>query len=950
MFAPHNAKWVVLCLMAFGSGWAPAAPRQDPIEVLKRQIQKDPKSAELYYNLGVRYHHADRMEEAAAAYLRAIELKHDFYKPYYNLGAIRASQGRFREAVDLFVHVQKLMPGFEPVRPPLVAARLFLRADSALGQRRFVVAAKLFEEYLRLNPGDRHAAAGLQKARTGEMYERAVQAQAREQWQEAMQILRQLDSSYADVEKRLAEVARQLRLEAASEAPRVASREPTVRSEPDRPELEQAYQNGVDALDRGDFLSAIAALRGVVGKDRDYRDAAARLRTARNRLAAAIDEAYERGLSHLKGGRWRAAEDAFRRTLALAPRHARAQAGRLVVAGRQALADGRAVEAQARALAALQLVARFAPADLLRRDAESRISSSAGRPTERKDPPEPAGAPALPESMEVVVVADSAAKTAASAGLPWVLWVGVLGATVLLAGAAALLMVRRRRAAVAPGTAPYVSESEVASELLRRQTRPSPTSPHAARDLADAHQLGRYELRGEVGRGAMGIVYKAWDPKLDRTVVLKTIRFDVLSDLVAELTEAKERFFREARAAGRLNHPNIVTVYDVAEEDNVWFIVMEYLQGETMAQLLARERVLAVGRVAGIIKQVCSALEFAHSQGVIHRDIKPSNIMVLPGDQAKVMDFGIAKLSASTMTTTGSLIGTASYMSPEQISGRQVDGRSDIFSTGIVAYELLTGQRPFQGETIPTLMYEILNHQPTPPTRLNPSITPAMNEIVGKALAKDPDQRYSSARELHDDLVKAELGYLTEAIMVVDICDSSRIAEKYGNRFAERLFDQFRAIADDCLERHRPTFVKDTGDGLMVTFASGGDAVRAAIEFQRCMAGHNGSVSEKERIHTRVGIHFGETRVTELGDRHSADVNIAFRVQGLSRDQFIEETGGLKRDEVPDRDRIFVTQQVYEDIHRTPDWKTRDIGFFEMKNIYGRHKIYEVVWEEGEGG
>jgi class 3 adenylate cyclase/tetratricopeptide (TPR) repeat protein len=926
--------WIAPLLSAVGG-----KSQQDAITALQQKLKKDPNSAILHYNLGVAYHRVHRLEEAASAYLRAIALKEDFHKAHFNLGVLRVSQGRFAEAVELFEAVQRFAPDFRDVEAPLAAARLFLRADSALAQRQYTEAVELFERYLRLNPGDPFATARLEEARAGEIFARGVEAEQRGELEEAIRIFEELDTSYADVGRRLAELRRRLKADTiAQAAPPVASKEPLVEMAAARPELLERYERGIEALSRGDFVSAIAELNRVVEEQPDFRDAPARLKAAREGLSNAVSKYYRQGLAHLRKEKWSEAERSFAKVLSLEPNHLEAKAGRLVVAGWRALEDNDAVEAEAQARAALQLVAGFAPAERLRRTVEQHPS-----PPVEMSAAEPGTSEEEKSKETKERASEPAGQITTAPRINWPLWGVVFAALVLLVGGMGVVVIRRRRSVEpAPGTAPYVSGSEVVEELSHRG--PTTAAVLQGRDLRDVRQLSRYELRGEVGRGAMGIAYKAWDPKLERTVVLKTIRFDVLSDLLTEFSDVKERFFREARAAGKLNHPNIVTVYDVAEEDDVWFIVMEYLEGETLGEILSRERVLGVRRVMRIIKQVCSALEYAHSHGVIHRDIKPSNIMAMEGDQIKVMDFGIAKLSASTMTSTGSLMGTASYMSPEQISGQQIDGRTDIFSMGILTYELLTGQRPFQGETIPTLMYEILNHDPTPPTRLNPSITPLMDEIIAKALAKDREQRYSSAKELFEDLERAEHGYLTEAIMVVDICESSRIAEKYGNRFAERLFDQFQAIMKECLEEYRPSFVKDTGDGVMATFPTGREAVSAAIQFEQYLARHNQSVSQKERIHTRVGIHFGETRVTEFGDRHSADVNIAFRVQGLSRDDFIEEPGGLRRRDVPEQDRIFVTQHVFEDVQGASEFKTRPIGFFEMKNIYGRHKIYEVLW------
>ncbi len=256
--------------------------------------------------------------------------------------------------------------------------------------------------------------------------------------------------------------------------------------------------------------------------------------------------------------------------------------------------------------------------------------------------------------------------------------------------------------------------------------------------------LGRYEVTGELGRGAMGVVYKGEDPKIHRTVAIKTVR---LSDFDDELIdEIKARFFREAESAGLLTHPNIVTIYDAGEEHDLAYIAMEYLEGEDLEGCVKQGRLPPMREALSIVAQVADALSYAHPKGVVHRDIKPANIMRLEGaDRVKVTDFGIARITSSSRTKTGMVLGTPSYMSPEQVAGRKVDGRSDIFSLGVVLYELLTGRKPFQGEDMTSLMYQIAREPHPSPRTINPKIPKVVEQIIDKALQKDAESRYQDA-------------------------------------------------------------------------------------------------------------------------------------------------------------------------------------------------------------
>ncbi len=263
-------------------------------------------------------------------------------------------------------------------------------------------------------------------------------------------------------------------------------------------------------------------------------------------------------------------------------------------------------------------------------------------------------------------------------------------------------------------------------------------------------QLGRYEIICELGQGAMGVVYKARDPLIDRIVAIKTINLGLAED---EKEEFELRFYQEAKAAGRLNHPNIVTIYDVGKSDDIAYIAMEFLQGSELRDILRHNKKMPVDQVLDYVAQVASGLAYAHEHEIVHRDIKPSNIMVIRNGQVKITDFGIARMSSSAVrTATGMVLGSPKYMSPEQVLGKVIDSRSDIFSLGVMLYEMLAGESPFDGENVNAIMYQTLNGTPTKLSTLNADVPEMLNFIVAKALAKKREDRYQNAAELAEDL------------------------------------------------------------------------------------------------------------------------------------------------------------------------------------------------------
>jgi eukaryotic-like serine/threonine-protein kinase len=268
--------------------------------------------------------------------------------------------------------------------------------------------------------------------------------------------------------------------------------------------------------------------------------------------------------------------------------------------------------------------------------------------------------------------------------------------------------------------------------------------------MQESH-LGRYEILEELGRGDMGIVYRAHDPLIDRYVAIKTIDLQKLSD--KEKDEYKARFYQEAKAAGRLNHPNIITIYDLGRKGDVAYIAMELMEGPELQNIVSGGERLSIGEKVDVAFQIAAGLAYAHEHGVIHRDIKPSNIMVLRGLHVKIADFGIARMESSLWRTrVDRIMGSPLYMSPEQVQSLPIGPWSDIFSFGIVLFQMLTGRLPFQGETANSVFYKIVNEEAPKPSSLNAEIPEILDDIVAKCLAKKPEDRYPSARDLIADL------------------------------------------------------------------------------------------------------------------------------------------------------------------------------------------------------
>ena len=360
-------------------------------------------------------------------------------------------------------------------------------------------------------------------------------------------------------------------------------------------------------------------------------------------------------------------------------------------------------------------------------------------------------------------------KAFRSTGLPLIEQVGssrfALGYAICLVGsslwltAAWILNRSSLRAAFDPPSQPrrqmaqVLSEDSGSGQEEETETPSEPKSTAATSTITSytPGMLGRYRVLKELGRGAMGLVYLGKDPTIQRFVAIKTMRLDQI-DGDDKLQDFKSRFFREAESTGRLSHPNIVTIYDAGEEHDLGYIAMELIEGTSLKQWARKPNLMPVNEVLLTVATVADALDYAHQQGVVHRDIKPANIMLTKDRVVKVMDFGIAKMASSSKTQTNIVLGTPTYMSPEQISGKKVDGRSDIFSLGIVLFELLTGQLPFTADNLSAVLFSIAHHPHPAIQTLRPDLPLMVQEVVDRALQKELPHRYRRAEEFAVEL------------------------------------------------------------------------------------------------------------------------------------------------------------------------------------------------------
>jgi serine/threonine protein kinase len=301
----------------------------------------------------------------------------------------------------------------------------------------------------------------------------------------------------------------------------------------------------------------------------------------------------------------------------------------------------------------------------------------------------------------------------------------------------------------------------------------NPTAGRGA--LAADATLGRYKIVEELGRGQMGVVYRGRDPKIDRDVAIKTIQLEAVAHGLDHRT-LLQRFTLEAQTAGRLSHANIATIYDVGEENGVTFFAMEYVEGHTLEDYLRENPVPRFDETLALLGQVAAGIDAAHEEGVIHRDIKPANILIRADGQVKITDFGIARFSTTELTQTGTTLGTPSYMSPEQLSGEELDGRTDLYALGVIAFRMLTGEKPFRSEEVATLICKIMSGDMADPLRINPLLPQACRKVLSKALATNRDKRYESGKEFVAALKKV----LLDPVEMRRLMELSRRQQPHG--------------------------------------------------------------------------------------------------------------------------------------------------------------------------
>jgi len=297
-------------------------------------------------------------------------------------------------------------------------------------------------------------------------------------------------------------------------------------------------------------------------------------------------------------------------------------------------------------------------------------------------------------------------------------------------------------------------------------------------------KIGKYQITEILGKGAMGIVYKALDPDITREAAIKTIRFDLITE-ESDREELMKRFIREAQAAGKLVHPNIITIYDVGREEDLTYIVMQYIEGPSLQKMITSGDKFTPQEVIQLMNHLCDALEYAHQEKIVHRDIKPANILIDKTGKPFIVDFGVARVETSTLTQTGATIGTPSYMSPEQIMGEKADNRSDIFSLGVILYELLAGKKPFEGDSITTVFYKIINEEPLSIGEVKKDLPKGFEHILSKALSKDPKNRYQTCSQLAADL--NALSQLSEKTIVLDTTEEEAVSLERKRKLRRRI-------------------------------------------------------------------------------------------------------------------------------------------------------------------
>ena len=453
--------------------------------------------------------------------------------------------------------------------------------------------------------------------------------------------------------------------------------------------------------------------------------------------------------------------------------------------------------------------------------------------------------------------------------------------------------------------------------------------------------ISHYKLLEKLGEGGMGVVYKAKDTKLHRTVALKFLPSSLTSD-----KDAKARFMREARAASALDHPNICTIHEINETDEgQMFISMAYYDGMILKKKIEKS-IIPIKEIIDIVIQIARGLIKAHQKGIIHRDIKPANIVVTEDGLVKILDFGIAKLIGESRSTQNNLqIGTIAHISPEQIKGEEIDHRTDIWSLGVVIYEMITRKIPFSGEYDQAIIYSILNDEPKPIKDLRSDVPKELVDIVLKAMAKNPDVRYQSVDELQNEMINfmesqrnsgkttrelesSERHRKLSAIMFTDMVGYSALTQK-NESLAIELLEEHRRLLRPLFSKHGGKEIEAIGDAFFVEFNSALEAVSCAIEIQKTLHERNSKIDPEKQIKIRIGLHIGD--VVHIGKHvHGDGVNIAARLEPLSA------PGG-----------ICLSEDVARQIKNKIDLPIKNLGPQKLKNIQSTIDVYciQFPWE-----
>jgi class 3 adenylate cyclase len=482
---------------------------------------------------------------------------------------------------------------------------------------------------------------------------------------------------------------------------------------------------------------------------------------------------------------------------------------------------------------------------------------------------------------------------------------------------------------------------KIAAELMAERTGPASAASGDATVVQSAAAgerfIGRYRIQEQVGSGAAGIVYRAYDPTIGRTVALKVIPVEpegATGDPAAGSSAGERRFRREAAAAGSLVHGNIVTLYDAGRDGDSYYLAMEYLAGKTFADEMRQEGRIAVARAIEVGAGVADALDYAHEQGVVHRDIKPANLLLLEDGTVKVADFGIARLTeSSTVTAEGTFVGTPNYVSPEQLKRADIDGRSDLFSLGVLLYEALTGEHPFRRSNLAATINAILSSDPASPEDRFPDVPAALSVAVMRALEKNPDHRFQCGKDLAEALEAAagpaagaaggSMRRRLAAILSADVVGYSRMMSRNEASTLEAL-KAHRELIRGLVATHNGRVFGGAGDSVIAEFASPVAAVTCALEIQVRVEAHNTTLPPDQRMEFRIGVNLGDV-IVDRGNLFGDGVNVAARLEALA------EPGGT-----------CISGSVHEHVRRKIDASYEDIGPQALKNIEEPVRVYRV--------